>query len=337
MPQNNRAPSDGLPSPSAIVAGLLAHRLIIVVGKGGVGKTTLSAALALRAAENGLDTVAAETDRRAPLAALFGRGPSLGPLEVNRRLAVVVLDGRRALEEYLRLTLPFGSLLDAIFSTKLYEHFVAAAPGLRELMMLGKVYYGMERCPQDERWETAVLDAPSTGQALGLLRMPFSARQTFSGGVVGREAENIGRLLQDPRSTCAALVSTPDHLSVKETLDNAAALKSLGVKIGAVILNRFRPATFNAGDLRQLMLRASRSRRLRYPEHISRLALAEIQRAAQSSHALNSLVNRINAPVLVIQVYDRLHGFALVKHLCASFDPDALEQEVFADTQAPRA
>jgi anion-transporting ArsA/GET3 family ATPase len=305
-----------------VVADLLAHSLIIVVGKGGVGKTTLTAALALRAADSGLRTVAAEADRQAPLAALFGHTPSTEPAEVARRLAILLLDGRRALEEYLRLTLPFGSVLDAVFSAQLYERFVSAAPGLRELMMLGKLYHELELSQREERWETVVLDAPSSGQALGLLGMPFSARQTFSGGVVGREAGNIGRLLQDPRRACVALVSTPDHLSVKETTDNARALKELGIKIGSVVLNRFRPARFNAADLRQLMQRASRTRQLRFSEQICNLALAEIKRTAQSSRALDSLARSVSAPLLLVQSYDRLNGLPLAKRVRTSFDSD---------------
>jgi anion-transporting ArsA/GET3 family ATPase len=327
VPRSDRALSTELPSSSEIAASLLAHRLLIVLGKGGVGKTTVSAVLALRAAGSGLRTVAAEVDKRGPLAELFELRPALEPVKVSPRLGVVLLDGRHALEEYLRLALPFRTLLDAIFSAKLYEHFVNAAPGLRELMVLGKVYYEMELRPPEQQWEATVLDAPSSGQALGLLRMPFSARHVFSGGVVGREAENIARILRDQRYTCVALVSTPDHLSIKETLDNTAALKDLNIKIGAVILNRFRPERFQPNDVRQLILRASRRGKLQSSEHIWKLALMEIKRMAQSSRALNLLMRKVSAPVLLLQAYDRLEGLSLARQLCTNLGPEAWSEE----------
>ena len=120
---------------------ILAHRVLIVLGKGGVGKSTLSAAIAKIATTSGDRALVMECDSRAPLAATFGVAPSFAPTHVAHNLDLMTLDGRAALEEYLRLVVPGGMLLKAVFASRIYQFFVQAAPGLRELMMLGKVYY----------------------------------------------------------------------------------------------------------------------------------------------------------------------------------------------------
>src|SRR5215469_8225936 len=132
---------------------LLARRVIIVLGKGGVGKSTLSAALAKAATHNGWRALVMECDSRAPLASIYGLSPSYEPAEAAPGMYLMTLDGRHSLEQYLRIAVPSRLLLKAVFSSRLYQFFVQAAPGLRELMALGKVYYeaGRER-GDSERW-----------------------------------------------------------------------------------------------------------------------------------------------------------------------------------------
>src|SRR3984885_41800 len=120
---------------------ILARRVLIVLGKGGVGKSTRSAAIAKVATLSGATALIMECDARAPLAATFGVEPSFVPTQVAHNLALMTLDGRAALEEYRRLVVPGRMLLKAVFASRIYQFFVQAAPGLRELMMLGKVYY----------------------------------------------------------------------------------------------------------------------------------------------------------------------------------------------------
>src|SRR5271168_4411346 len=112
------------PSVPAVLSDLLKRRLLIVVGKGGVGKTTISAVLASLAAQTGESALAMETDVRAPLAAAFGHTPSMVPIEVSPGLATMVLDGRNALEEYLQIVVPGRAVLKAVFSSKFYQYFV---------------------------------------------------------------------------------------------------------------------------------------------------------------------------------------------------------------------
>src|SRR5271155_2193282 len=194
---------------------ILARRVLIVLGKGGVGKSTLSAAIAKLATLSGARALIMECDARAPLAATFGVAPSFVPAQVADNLALMRLDGRAALEEYLRLVVPGRMLLKAVFASRLYQFFVQAAPGLRELMMLGKIYYEADRKPAgQQKWRLVVLDAAASGQALGLLKMPSAARETFGESIVGREARNIGRMLHDSRLCAVIQVATAEPMAL---------------------------------------------------------------------------------------------------------------------------
>src|SRR5882672_2743750 len=143
---------------------LLQRRLHFVVGKGGVGKTTIAAALALLLARRGRRTLAVEMDAVGRLPALLGgRGVGYLPTEVAPSLHVLGLDGRAALEEYLGLIIPVKRLLATVFSSKLYQYFVAAAPGLKELMTVGKIWYEATREDGGRPvWDAIVVDAPAT-------------------------------------------------------------------------------------------------------------------------------------------------------------------------------
>src|SRR5579863_8006024 len=162
-----------------MLSQLLDRRVVIVLGKGGVGKSSLSAALAVAAGRRGARALVMECDPRAPIASTYAMSPAFEPSDASG-FHLMVLDGRHALEEYLRIVVPGRLLLKAVFSSRLYQFFVQAAPGLRELMMLGKVFYDAGRDgDKASARNVIVVDAPASGQAMSLLRMPTAARSTF--------------------------------------------------------------------------------------------------------------------------------------------------------------
>jgi hypothetical protein len=297
---------------------ILARRVLIVLGKGGVGKSTLSAAIARLATMSGTRALVMECDARAPLAAIFGVASSFVPVEVAPSLALMTLDGRAALEEYLRLVVPGGMLLKAVFASRLYQFFVQTAPGLRELMMLGKIYYEAERAgAKPAPRNIIVVDAPASGQAMSLLKMPTAARSTFGESVVGKEARNISRMMRDRRNCAIIQVTTADGLSISETIKTHAQLTSLHLAPAALLFNRTPPSDFDAGDIAALARRRGPHLRKKDLEHLAELAKSELNRASQARKALAKIRAETGGPVIEIGEHGRLSGIELIDQIAA--------------------
>jgi anion-transporting ArsA/GET3 family ATPase len=257
-------------------ASVIDRRVHFVIGKGGVGKTTVAAAMATLLARRGRRTLAIEMDVAGRLPALLGgREPSLVPFEVQPDLHVLGIDGRAALEEYLGLVIPVKRLLSTVFSSRLYQYFVAVAPGLKELMTVGKIWYEATR---EERgrplWDAIVVDAPATGHGLQHLRMPEAARETFGAGLVQREATKIVDLLRDARRTAVHVVTLAEEMPVTETLETVRELTGpLAMSLGYVVANRLHRRHFA-------------------PERIAALAAAARVAAANEAPLLEAVAAR---------------------------------------------
>lgn len=233
----------------------LDRRLHFVVGKGGVGKTTVAAGLALLLARQGKRTLAIEMDVGGRLPTVLGaEGTVPAPVEVTRGLWVQSLDGRTALEEYLGLVVPVKRLLSTVFSSRIYQYFVAAAPGLKELMTVGKIWYEATREENGRpAWDAIVVDAPATGHSVQYLRMPQAARDTFGTGLVKTEAARVVDLLQDADTTAVHLVTLAEEMPVAETLETYVQLReTLRMPLGWVIANRLHRRTFTPAVLERL-------------------------------------------------------------------------------------
>src|SRR6266516_3487721 len=241
-------------------ASLLERRLHFVVGKGGVGKTTVAAALALMLARRGRRTLAVEMEPGGRLAGLLGR-------EADPRLSVLHVDGRAALEEYLNLVIPVKRLLATVFASKIYQYFVAAAPGLKELMTVGKIWYEATRSEGGRpAWDAIVVDAPATGHSLQYLRMPQAARE-------------ITELLRDRRATAVHLVTLAEEMPVIETLEMRAQLTgALGLPLGYVIVNRLHRRRFDPAAVERLRAAAKTA-----PAPEQALLRCVVERAAEES------------------------------------------------------
>src|ERR1700682_4517411 len=303
---------------------LLSRRVLIVLGKGGVGKTTISAALAKLCAASGSRALLMETDTRAPLTAMFGAELSFDQKEVAPNLSLMTLDGRYALEEYLRLVVPSRMLLKAVFASRLYQFFVQAAPGLRELMMLGKIYYEAERKdskPPNRR--VIIVDAPASGQAMNLLKMPTAARTTFADSVVGKEASNISRMLRDRRHCAIVQVTNPDALSVAETIETHVELARIHLTPAAIVFNRMAVATFSASDIAALKNRRVPRNRKKNQEHLAEIAESELRRVAEARKALATIRTATESPVIEVPEHRSIAGVELIDHVAADLARDS--------------
>src|SRR5207244_4536067 len=244
----------------AMIGAALDRRLHFVVGKGGVGKTTVAAALARLLTRRGRRTLAVEVDDERRLSSLLGASGTTGtPTPVAPGLAVVAVEGRAALEEYLGLIIPVKRLLSTIFSSRIYQYFVAAAPGLKELMTVGKIWYEATRREGGRpAWDAVVVDAPATGHSLQYLRMPQAARETFGAGLVQREATKITELLRDRRATAVHLVTLAEEMPVIETLEMRGQLTgALQLPLGYVIANRLHRRHFDPAAVERLRVAAT--------------------------------------------------------------------------------
>jgi anion-transporting ArsA/GET3 family ATPase len=228
------------------------RRVLFVVGKGGVGKSTVATLLAVALAERGKRVLLAQMESSRRLAEILGlKGEIEGMVEALPNLCVVTVDGESALTEYLGLVLPVRRVQRMVVESKLYHHFVAAAPGLKELMTIGKIWYEEQLAtPRGRKWDVIVVDAPATGHSLQYLRMPSAAREAFGPGLVRREAQKVVELLTDPERTAVCPVTTAEEMPVNETAEMFHQLRDvLHMPLGVLFVNRVHAAPLAPADV----------------------------------------------------------------------------------------
>jgi anion-transporting ArsA/GET3 family ATPase len=232
---------------------LFERRVLFVVGKGGVGKSTIAALLAVAFAERGKHVLLAQMGPGRRLGEVLGvEGGTESPAEVFPGLCFLTVDGESALSEYLGLVLPVKRVHRLVVGSKLYRHFVAAAPGLKELMTVGKIWYEEQLASsRGRKWDAIVVDAPATGHSLQYLRMPRAAHDAFGPGLVRREAKRVLDLLQDPARTAICPVSTAEEMPVNETVEMYRQLHdALGMPLGVLFVNRVHRSPFAVEEIR---------------------------------------------------------------------------------------
>ncbi|MGA2410282.1 MAG: ArsA-related P-loop ATPase [Candidatus Binataceae bacterium] len=300
------------PATIALIDRLLAHRLLIIIGKGGAGRSSISAALALIAAGRGSRVLLIEADLRTPVAAAYGKHPGFEPAELRPNLFAMALRGQESLEEYLSFVVP-RPILRAVFATAVYQYFVQAAPAVRELTMMGKVYHEIERRAAPP-WDLVIFDAPASGQALSMIQMPFVARETFGSGMAGSEASAIGRLLGNEAKCAIVAVTTTESLAIAETLECHRSLKQLELKLAATFFNRTSSAAFDGADITRMAALPGASREL---DDLIYLARAELKRRTRERRAQGVLRRTLGCPVIAVSEHCGLADADLFDALAA--------------------
>jgi anion-transporting ArsA/GET3 family ATPase len=245
------------------MASLLDRRLIVVTGKGGVGKTTVAGALGLLAAGQGRRAIVVEVGERQHLPALLGAESAENGSEVQlvEGLSSVSIDPDRVLADWLRA---LGGRVSArvLMSSSTFQYFVAAAPGAREILSMVKVYELTEERGEGRRGgrtrgrtgpDLVILDAPATGHALAMLSSPETFAALARVGPIASQSRHVGDLLEDPVRTGYVAVAQGTEMAVSETLQLRERLhEQLGQELDAVVVNATLPRRFDEHERRRI-------------------------------------------------------------------------------------
>lgn len=231
------------------------RRLVFFTGKGGVGKTTVSSAFAYSCAQRGERTLLIEINTKDKVSLMFG-SEEVGTeiTEVEENLWAVNCTPASAMEEYALMLLRVRIVYKAVFENRIIQSFLAAIPGLNELVMLGKAYFHATE-KEDNRyvWDKVVVDMPATGHGLFFLQIPQVITSILGSGHMYEEAVAMQRVLSDESFTVLNIVTLPEEMPVNETkMLYEASQTKLNVPLGFVVANGIYPATFDERELQLL-------------------------------------------------------------------------------------
>ncbi len=235
------------------VPSLLERRLVIVTGKGGTGKSTVAAALALAAARSGLRVLAAEMGRDEALVPLLDPdGPAAGYAgrELAPGLEVMHIDPYEALAEYLGLQVGSTRLVRSVLRNRAFHQLMQASPGWRELITLGKVWHveQMRRADGSPRYDLVVVDAPATGHGVAFLNVPRVVVSAVRTGPLRRHTLAVEQMLEDPVRTVLLPVALPEELPTRETSELVERARTeVGIAVDRVVVNGVVEAPFPVG------------------------------------------------------------------------------------------
>ncbi len=277
---------------------LLDRRFLFVVGKGGVGKTTVATALALAASRRGKKVLLAMVNCKERVSQLLGTD-SIGPKIVTLRenLDAVNMTPDTALEEYGMMILKVRTVYNAVFGNRLVRAFLKGTPGLEAWSMLGKAFYHASPPKGEPDYDLVIVDAHATGHALDMLRVPFVIESVAPPGMLRRDAARAVELLQDPAQAGAVVVTLPEYMPVSETLELASALtEELKIPLLHLVINRVLPVLF-AEKERPAIERLPAE--LSEDAEIQGLAMAGRRRALRETlqyRAINRVRSHVEAP-----------------------------------------
>lgn len=313
---------------------LLERRLLFFTGKGGVGKSTVTAATALLAADRGKRVLLVEVDGKGNLTALFEHAPvGFDPVQVYPGVFAMQMSTEASLREYLKVQarVPVLGRLGPL--ARVFDFVANAAPGVKEILTVGKVCWELRASLQGRaNWDLIVVDAAATGHVIGQLDAPRAIQELVHVGPVRNQTDWMVNLLSDPALTALNVVAAPEEMPVNETIELVArARQELAVPLGVVIVNRVLPELFTHAD--EVVFDA-----LREPDAtdvLTRMAgtgavavldaarLAVSLRRGRSTH-LTRLREGIDLPLLLVPyLFVRDHGLRVTRMVA-----DAIGQEL---------
>jgi anion-transporting ArsA/GET3 family ATPase len=230
-----------------MLADLLNHRFLAVIGKGGTGKTTVSAALALLAASRGKRVLVAMSQARERLSALLETDFIGDDIKnVLGSIDAVNMNPEAALEEYGMMILRVRALYKAVMDNRVVKGFLHAVPGMDAWSMLGKALYHVKEIEGGRpRYDLVILDAPATGHGLQMLGVPQVICDVAPPGLLRREAEEGLAILRDPKASGIVAVTLPEEMPTAETEELVVQLREgLRMPLAALVVNQVLPRLF---------------------------------------------------------------------------------------------
>ncbi len=228
--------------PDEQMTPLLDRKLVFVTGKGGTGKTTVASALALLVASQGKKVLVCEIDAKGELAGYYEAPPTgFKEKEVQPGLFAMTMDTEASLREYLKLQLriPFVGRIGPV--AKAFDFLATAAPGVREILTIGKLCFEV----RDGDWDMVVVDAPASGHIIGQLAAPQAVNGLVKVGLIRTQTDWMLEMLSDPAITGLLAVCTPEEMPVTETIELAVRVREeTTVQLAAVVVNRVLPELF---------------------------------------------------------------------------------------------
>jgi len=225
---------------------LLDRKLVFVTGKGGVGKTTVAAGLALLGAQRGKRTLVCEVDAKGNLADFYETAPSgFDAREVQPGLYAMAMDTERSLDEYLRLFLRVPVMARLGPLARMFDFVANAAPGVKEILTVGKLCYEV----RERHYDLVVVDASATGHVVGQLAAPQAINSLVQVGLIRSQTDWMLEILSDPSRTGLVIVATPEEMPVNETIELSHRVREeTTVDLAAVVVNRVLPELFARGE-----------------------------------------------------------------------------------------
>lgn len=308
------------------MTSLLDHRLLFVTGKGGVGKTTVSSALALFAAQQGKKVLFCEIDGKGDVAGYLECQPTaFKEREVAPGLFAMTMDTEASMKEYLRinLRLPLAGRIGPV--AKAFDFLASAAPGVREILTVGKLCYEV----RERNYDLVVVDAPASGHIIGQLAAPQAVNSLVKVGLIRSQTDWMLEILSDHDTTGLVAVCTPEEMPVTETIELAERVKhETTVAMSAVVVNRVLPelfgtteeAVFDALSTAEELAEVDRLTVGNAAPVFDAARLAVTLRRSRSSH-LEHLRAEIDPTVPLLYLpylFTRSHGLRTTKQTAAS-------------------
>jgi anion-transporting ArsA/GET3 family ATPase len=305
---------------------LFEKKFVLVLGKGGVGRSTVAAAIAGHCARAGRKTLLFETNANDRFGNYFDKPPVGTQLaQLAQNLWAVNATPAAALEEYGMMVLRWKSVYEMVFENRVTKAFLRAVPGMDDYALLGKAWFHTTETKWGKPvWDTVVFDMPASGHSVTMLRVPWVISDTVPEGPLTRDARTVKELLTDPERTAAVIVTLAEEMPVNESIELEAKLVALGIVPQRLIVNQIYPDHFPAdAPIAKILDTLVAQPELPAPlAELTHHASLSRDRRRLNAHYLGELAKRtqtplVQLPMLFAQRLGHTHVQALGERLAA--------------------